>query len=101
MWPFGVPNVRSSIPEVAMRPVGRDEVAMVREKLWKENEGFVIVVVFGMRWVVVWESLWKGRRGLNMKMKRRRCDGVNWWLLFIRGFEGVLRFWWVTLRSGV
>lgn len=32
LWPLGVPNVRSSIPELAMRPVGRGvSVAMVRE----------------------------------------------------------------------
>lgn len=26
LWPFGVPKVRSSMPELAMRPVGLEEV---------------------------------------------------------------------------
>lgn len=29
LWPLGVPKVRSSIPEEAMRPVGRVEVDIV------------------------------------------------------------------------
>lgn len=36
LWPFGVPKVKSSIPEVAIRPVGRAEVDIVALNIWYE-----------------------------------------------------------------
>lgn len=72
LWPLGVPNVRSSIPEVAMRPVGRGvSVAMVRAGIdfMLGIEGFVVLWVRSR--VVVGESLWRGLKRLNMEMRGR------------------------------
>ena len=55
LWPFGVPNVRSSMPELPFRPVGLSEEDMVR----------AVAAVDWRMCFEVWESLWIG--ALNME----------------------------------
>ena len=80
MCPFGVPHVRSSIPEVAMRPVGRLVEDIVR-----------CVVPIGIKCLLVCRILEMGGRNMRARKRIRRIRKSR--RIYAFGLKRLMREW--------